>query len=151
MLFLNKTVASACLVCMWIARACVCVCAQREGEKERERWDRAAEALTSQRFRSCYTKAIAKTKPGDEPPQPYTISGHHRLQRPPPRCRHVCRKGLCLSAGVQRLMYSNYFCAFKEILTECGNRGLVKTQAGLSQRSHVKQTLIRQEKKDFLY
>lgn len=32
---------------------------------------------------------------------------------------------------------------FKETLTECGYRGLVKTQAGLSQRSRVKQTLIR--------
>lgn len=103
-------------------------CAERARQRERERWDRAAAALTSQRFRSCYTNAIAKTKPGDEPPQPYTIFGHRRLQRPPPRCRRACREGFrCASAafvGVQGLMFSKYFRAFKDLLTECGNQGL---------------------------
>lgn len=62
-----------------------------------------------------------------------------------PPCVHgrslsVCR---CARAHVLKL----FLCFFKEMLTECGNRGLVKTQA---QHSHVKQTLIRQEKKDFI-
>lgn len=120
-----------CRLSLFVWRLHMCVCMRAWAQREREQGDRAAEALTSQQFRSCYTKAIVKMKhrirasaalhhlwPPHAAETTSTVSGCVREQ-------HL--SAACAGARAHWLR-PNFF------------QGPIKTQAGQSRRLHIRKS-----------